>query len=86
VKIVMVELDVNTAKDAQEQNRLRTILLQNRGEETKAKIPIVAIVKSDQQRHFVRLGAQFRVQDSEATVAALLQERFAARSTTLLSG
>jgi len=86
VRIVMVELDVNTAKDIEHQHRLKQVLVQHRGEESKAKIPIVAIVKSAQQRHFVRLGAQFRVQDSEATVAALLQEKFEARSTTLLSG
>lgn len=86
VKIVMVELDVNTAKDIEQQHRLKQVLVQYRGEESKAKVPIVAIVKSAQQRHFVRLGTQFRVQDSEATVAALLQERFEARSTNLLSG
>ena len=86
VRIVMVELDVNTAKNIEHQHRLKQVLVQHRGEESKAKVPIVAIVKSAQQRHFVRLGAQFRVQDSEATVAALLQAKFEARSTTLLSG
>ena len=86
VKIVLVEMDVERAKNIQEQHQLKEILLRHRGEEHKAKIPIVAIVQSTQHRHFVRLGSQFRVQDSEATVAALMQQQFQARTTTLLQG
>jgi DNA polymerase-3 subunit alpha len=84
VKIVMVEIDVQRAKNIQDLHQLKEILLRQRGEDHQAKIPVVAIVQSGHHRHLVRLGSQFRVQNSEATVAALAQQHFQARATTLL--
>ncbi|OLP18865.1 DNA polymerase III subunit alpha [Leptolyngbya sp. 'hensonii'] len=84
VRMVMVELDLQLARDAEHHHRLKAVLLENRGEDTKAKTPVVAIVSAPQRRQFVRLGAQFRVQDHEAAVAALIRAGFQARSTTLI--
>jgi DNA polymerase-3 subunit alpha len=73
VQMVMVELNPQLASDISQQHRLRTVLLQNRGEDDRAKVPVVAIVSHLEQRHFVRFGPQFRVQDHQSAVNALGQ-------------
>jgi DNA polymerase III subunit alpha len=76
VQMVMVELDCRQARDGQEQYRLKSILLDQAPEESKAKVPVVAIVTDNHQRQFVRLGSRFRVQDPNAAVNALKQANF----------
>jgi DNA polymerase-3 subunit alpha len=83
VQIVMVELTPRIASDIEQQHRLRTVILQQRGEDEKAKVPVVAIVRAAEQRHFVRFGPQFRVQDHQSAVNALQRAGFEARSSGL---
>jgi DNA polymerase-3 subunit alpha len=83
VRMIMVEMEPRLAGDIEQQHRLRTVLLQHRGEEEKAKVSVVAIVSSQNKRHFVRFGSQFRVQDHQATVNALNQAGFQARPSSL---
>jgi DNA polymerase-3 subunit alpha len=84
VHMVMVELEPKLAKDIEQQHRLRTVLLQHRGEEEKAKVPVVAIISSQERRHFVRFGPQFRVQNYQAAINALLSAGFRARASSLV--
>ena len=84
VQMVEVTLDPQIAGDIQQQQQLKTILLNQVGEKTKAKVPIVAIVTAQHQRQFVRLGAQFRVQNPQSAVAALNQAGFTARACALV--
>jgi DNA polymerase-3 subunit alpha len=86
VYMVMVELDPRVASDIEQQHRLRNVLLQNKGEDDRAKIPVVAIVKNQEKRHFVRFGSQFRVQNYQATVNALTKAGFQARASSLVNG
>lgn len=83
VQMLMVELEPRMASDIEQQHRLRTVLLQNRGENERAKVPVVAIVGAADKRHFVRFGPQFRVQDSQSAVSALAQAGFQARVSLL---
>ncbi|MGA1603296.1 MAG: OB-fold nucleic acid binding domain-containing protein [Prochlorothrix sp.] len=85
VRMVMVEIDARSANDVQEQHRLRTILQGNQGDRDQAKVPVVAIIHSDHRRQFVRLGPQFRVQDPNQTVQALLEHNFQARVSALVN-
>lgn len=85
VRMVMVELEPHKAGDIAEQHRLRTVLLEQRGENDKGKVPVVAIVMAEHRRQFVRLGAQFRVQDYQAAVNALTRAGFHARASSLTS-
>lgn len=85
VQLVMVELEPQIAGDITYQHQLRTVLLENRGEDDKSKVPVVAIIASQNRRELVRLGAQFRVQDHLATVTALNRAGFRARTTSLTS-
>jgi DNA polymerase-3 subunit alpha len=82
----MVELDPRVASDIEQQHRLRNVLLQNKGEDDRAKVPVVAIVKHQEKRHFVRFGSQFRVQNYQATVNALTRAGFQARASSLVGG
>lgn len=85
IHMVMVELEPTIAGDIEQQHRLRTVLLKNRGEEERAKIPVVAIVSSFEKRHFVRFGSQFRVQNYQIAVDALVHAGFQARSSPITS-
>ncbi|HEY9625400.1 MAG TPA: DNA polymerase III subunit alpha, partial [Crinalium sp.] len=83
VQMVMVELNPQIAGDIAQQHHLRTVLLEQRSEDDKCKIPVVAIITNHQRREIVRLGAQFRVQDHESAVNALVKAGFSARATAL---
>jgi DNA polymerase III subunit alpha len=85
VFMVMVELAPPIANDIGQQDRLRRVLLQQRGEDDRAKTPVVAIVHNQDKRHFVRFGPQFRVQNYQQAVAALTQAGFQARASSLVS-
>jgi DNA polymerase-3 subunit alpha len=83
VRMVMVELDSQIAADITKQHHLRTVLLKQRNEDEQGKIPVIAVVSGSDRREIVRLGAQFRVYDHQATVSALLKAGFQARASSL---
>ncbi|NJR66423.1 MAG: hypothetical protein HC772_15630 [Leptolyngbyaceae cyanobacterium CRU_2_3] len=85
VRMVMVELGPQTAGDVVKQHHLRTILLEQRGEEEKSKILVIAVITGGDRRELVRLGAQFRVQDHQAAVTALMKAGFQASATSLVN-
>jgi DNA polymerase-3 subunit alpha len=85
VRMVLVELDARTAGDITKQHGLRTILLEQRGEDESGKIPVIAVISGSERREIVRLGAQFRVHDHQAAVSALMRAGFQARASSLLS-
>lgn len=85
VQMVMVELNPQVAKDITKQHQLRTVLLEQRGEDEKGKIPVIALISGGDRREVVRLGAQFRVQDPANTVSALMRAGFQARASSLTS-
>ncbi|MBD1876092.1 DNA polymerase III subunit alpha [Nodosilinea sp. FACHB-131] len=86
VRMVMVELDPRLAGDIEQQHRLRNVIRNNQGDDPKyARVPVIAVIGGNQQRQFVRLGAQFRVKDPEAAVNALVNANFQAKATPLIS-
>lgn len=86
VRMVMVELDPSLAGDIEQQHRLRNVLRNHQGDDPKAaRVPVIAVIGGQQQRQYVRLGAQFRVKDPEATVSALVKADFKAKTTPLIS-
>lgn len=85
VRLVMVELNPSIAGDIEQQYRLRNVLQQQQGEDRDAaKVPVIAMITAQGSRQAVRLGAQFRVKDSEAAVAALKAASFNAKATPLV--
>ncbi len=84
VRLVMVELNLDQAGDITQQYRLKELLLKQKGEEDKARTPVVAVVATGGERYFVRLGPQFRVSDPDLAVQALQQAEFRARAEALL--
>jgi DNA polymerase-3 subunit alpha len=85
LRLVMVELSVEQANDITQQYRLKELLLRQKGEDDRAKTPVIAIVNAGTDRYFIRLGAQFRVSDPELTVQTLQQADFQARAEALLA-
>ncbi|MFH7242474.1 MAG: OB-fold nucleic acid binding domain-containing protein [Spirulina sp.] len=86
VRMVMVELDPKLAGDIEQQHRLRNVIRNHQGEDPKyARVPVIAVIGTSHQRQFVRLGAQFRVNDPEAAVNALVQANFNAKATPLVA-
>ena len=84
IHMVIVELAPQVAGDIEQQHRLKTVLLDHKGEDDRAKVPVVALVQNAEKRQFVRFGHQFRVQDSQTAVSALNQAGFMARSSALV--
>jgi DNA polymerase-3 subunit alpha len=83
VKMLMIDLPPQQANDIQAQHQLKTLLLEHRGEDDQAKVPVVAVIHSATHREFVRLGAQFRVLDAQQAAQHLQQAGYHARSTAL---
>lgn len=85
IRMVMVEMAIQQANDIEQQYRLKTLIQQQQSpEEQENKVPVVAVINTAGQRHFVRLGAQFRVRDPEAAATALSQANFQARAESLI--
>lgn len=84
VRFVMVEIPAQDAANIQRQQQLREILLSQTGEKYEAKVSVVARIKGNQQNQLVRLGAQYRIKDESATIAALQQSGFQANASGLL--
>jgi len=85
VQLVEIKLPARIASDIQQQQQLKEVLLSQISDKEKAKTPVIAIIHSHQQQQCVRLGTQFRVEDPQATVAALRQANFQARTCPLMS-
>jgi len=86
VQMVMVDLDPSIAADIEQQHRLRNVIRSNQGDDPKyARVPVIAVIGKAEGRQLVRLGAQFRVKDAEAAIAALARAEFQARKSPLIS-
>ena len=86
IRLVMVELDPRLAGDIEQQHRLRNVLRSNQGEDPRvARVPVIAVIGKPHHRQVVRLGAQFRVLDPDATVNALMQADFKAKTAPLVN-
>jgi len=48
-------------------------------------VPVIAVIGKAEKQQLVRLGAQFRVKDAEAAIAALARAEFKARKSPLIS-
>ena len=80
LKLVLVTLEANRAADLAYQNKLRTCLQGQGGQErVAAKSPVVLELRHKTGHRYVRVGHQFRVCDPDATVKALNQAQFKAR-------
>ena len=85
IRMVMVDLEPSIAGDIEQQYRLRNVLKVLQGENKfAAKTPVIAVIRTREQKQAIRLGSQFRVQNAEAAVAALQAASFRARTTPLL--
>ncbi|MEO1394771.1 MAG: DNA polymerase III subunit alpha [Cyanobacteria bacterium J06634_5] len=86
VRMVMLDLEPSMAGDIKKQNRLRDLLRELQGENKyAAKTPVIAVIRTRDQRQAVRLGSQYQVLNAEAAVASLKAANFNARATPLLS-
>ncbi|MEM8504480.1 MAG: DNA polymerase III subunit alpha [Cyanobacteria bacterium P01_D01_bin.1] len=85
VSMVMLDLEPSIAGDIEKQSRLRNILMELQGENKfAAKTPVIAVIRTRNQRQAVRLGNQYRVLNAETAVASLKAANFNARATPLL--
>ncbi len=84
VRMVLVELTPRIASDIAERQRLKAVILDQQGEKDQAKVPVLAIVQDQDRKHIVRFGAQFRVQDHQAAVNALIRAGFQAKASSLV--
>ncbi|MCP9774649.1 DNA polymerase III subunit alpha [Cyanobium sp. WAJ14-Wanaka] len=86
LQLLMVELPADQAADIAIQHRLRECLHQHRPpqDEVGSRVPVVALVRFEDQTRFVRLGPQFCVGDVNAALSTLTLADFQARITSPL--
>lgn len=83
VRLVMIELPVEKAGNIQTHNHLAEVLKQQVGD--LPRVPVVVKVTDGRHHQYVRLGAQFRVEDAERACRALSSTGFEAQARELLS-
>jgi DNA polymerase-3 subunit alpha len=89
LKLLIVELVADQAADIAVQHRLRDCLHRHQPpqEEAGRRVPVVALVRDQDQSRYVRLGYQFCVADGEAALATLSSADFTVRfSEPMLAG
>ncbi len=82
VRMILVELSPNQAREIQVQHRLRELLGSQAPEkkEELGLVPVIARIDFGQEHRFVRFGPQFRVKNADATVTLLNQSGFSAQA------
>jgi DNA polymerase-3 subunit alpha len=85
VKMVMINLNPQQAISPSSQSNLKSILQEQSGDKSSAKVPVVAIVGQGNQRQFIRLGQNYWVQNDHNTVESLHQAGFDAYSQPLVT-
>jgi DNA polymerase-3 subunit alpha len=81
LQLLMVELQAEQAADIAIQHRLRECLHRHRPpqDEVGSRVPVVALVRHNNETRFVRLGPQFCVADVAAALDTLASADFQAR-------
>ena len=81
LQLLMVELQAEQAADIAIQHRLRECLHRHRPpqDEVGSRVPVVALVRHNEEIRFVRLGPQFCVADVAAALDTLASADFQAR-------
>ncbi len=85
VRMVTLELTTQQAADQGAQQDLKAILAEQRGKGEKARVPVIAIIKAQHSRVFVRLDPKDWVQDYQAAANALNAAGFSACVSPLIS-
>jgi DNA polymerase-3 subunit alpha len=87
LQVLLVELLAEQASDIAVQHRLRECLTQHRTEQEQAgvRVPVVALVRRQQETRYVRLGHQFCVNDAGAAMGTLSSASFTARLSSPLT-
>ena len=81
LKLLIVELMADQAADIAIQHRLRDCLHRHQPPQDEAgrRVPVVALVRDQEQSRYVRFGYQFCVADGEAAMATLSSASFTVR-------
>ena len=84
VKMVMINLSLAEAQDPQKQRNLKSILEEHSGDRQKLRVPTVVCIDGEGDRHFIRLGQNFWVQNPDQVINALAHAQFRARLTPVI--
>ena len=85
VKMLMVNLSIEQVVDQVSYHKLKGIVQAYSGNKNQAKIPVIAIIGSGENRQLVRLGEDYWVHNATSVVEALKKANFNAYTTPLVS-
>ncbi len=85
VRMIMLEITPEQALDRVKSNYLKRILEQQTQEQNKFKIPVIAAIGQGEQRHFIRFGQKFWVQNESQAMTSLQEAGFKVHCTNLVS-
>ncbi len=85
VRMVMVNLSFEQAVNQVSYHSLKGILQQYSGDKNQAKVPVIAIIGSGDNRQLIRLGEDYWVHNDKSVVEALKKANFNAYPTPLVN-
>lgn len=85
VRMVMVNLSLEQAINQVSYHSLKGILQEHSGDKSQAKVPVIAIIGSGENRQLIRLGQDYWVQNDQSVVEALRKAHFNAYPTPLVN-
>ncbi len=85
MKMVMIDFDVEKARDRAYQDKLQQILKQYAAQKNEAKTPVIGRIQAGEQQQLVRFGQQYWVKDVHTTYQQLRDQGFQVHATPLLN-
>jgi len=85
VKMVMIDFDLEQARDRAYQYQLQQTLKEHAAEKNEAKVPVIGRIKAGEQQQLVRFGQQYWVKDVHSTYQELQNQGFEVHATPLLN-
>lgn len=76
VKMIMIDFDLEQARDRARQNQLQHILKENTGKKNEAKVPVIGRIKFGNQQQLVRFGSEYWVKEAKPVCQELTEKGF----------
>ncbi|MFB6274522.1 MAG: OB-fold nucleic acid binding domain-containing protein [Halothece sp.] len=84
VKMVMINFNLDQARDRAYQNKLQQTLKQYAAEKNEGKVPVIGRIKAGNQQQLVRFGQQYWVKDADSVSQELEAQGFDIKTDALV--
>jgi len=85
VQLIMIDLNLEQARDRAYQNKLQHTLQQYSGKKNEPKVPVIGRIKAGNQQQLVRFGEQYWVKDANLASQELAAQGFQVKANPLVA-